>query len=106
MVKIISPFALATAYFAMPPAVIPFNLTHRAFIIFTLVIMAVLALLFVITETAQNWKGWNKRFGRYMKSIQLEKLRVWVRGSRNPPIPKRSQSGLQTDQPWISNSSV
>jgi hypothetical protein len=107
-IKIISPFALATAYFAMPPAVIPFNLTHQAFVIFTFVIMAVVALLFVITETIQNRNWWNKKFAGCMKIMRLEELehRLWTRNSGNPPIPQRSHSGLQTDQPWTSRSSV
>jgi hypothetical protein len=107
-VKIISPFALATAYFAMPSTVIPFSLTHQAFVIFTFVIMAVVALLFVITEIVHNHNGWKKRCAVYMRSIQRGELvrYLWTRENGNPPTPKRSHSGFSIDQPLTSESTV
>ena len=105
LVQIISPFALATAYFAMPPTVIPFNLSHQAFVIFTIVTMAVLALLFVITELVQNSNGWNKKLAVHMRIMQLGELVhcFWTRESGNPQAVRRSRSGLQTDETWTSD---
>jgi hypothetical protein len=91
----------------MPAAVIPFNLTHRAFIIFTFVVMAVVSLLFVIVEIVQNWNEFKKRFAWY-KDIHLGELehRLWTKENGKPLTLKRSQSGLQTDEARTSGSSV
>jgi len=89
----------------MPPTVIPFNLSHQAFVIFTIVTMAVLALLFVITELVQNSNGWNKKLAVYMRIMQLEELVrcLWTRESGNPQAVRRSHNGLQTDETWTSD---
>src|SRR5215469_1988303 len=76
----------------MPAAVIPFSISNRAFVIFTFVIMAVVASLFVISEIVLNWNGWKKRFAVHMRSMQLGELgrRLWTRKNGNPPIPSHS----------------
>ena len=58
-VQVIYPFALATTYFSMPQAVIPFQLNHRSFIISIFVIMATVRLLFALGTLLHKWKSIN-----------------------------------------------
>jgi len=47
-VQVISPFALTAALFAMPEAVIPFEMNTKSFVIAIFVISVVLRLLFIL----------------------------------------------------------
>jgi heme/copper-type cytochrome/quinol oxidase subunit 1 len=53
--QVISPVALATAYFSMPQAVIPFKLNTKSFVVAIFVIMASVRLLFAVFGALLRW---------------------------------------------------
>jgi hypothetical protein len=60
-ISIFSPIALSFAYFSMPPAVIPFELNVKHFLISTVIFLIIVRLLFYIfggqLHKTRLWKG-------------------------------------------------
>jgi hypothetical protein len=106
LLQIISPIALATAYFSMPQAVIPFKLNAKSFFIATLVIMAVVRLLFAVLGALLRQSWWWKKITTWVKTMQLDEMtrrlstshygnRFALRGVRS--YPDRATEGVEMD---------
>ncbi|KAF2489385.1 hypothetical protein BU16DRAFT_180672 [Lophium mytilinum] len=88
-VLVLYPFALATAFFAMPQAAIPFTLTFRSFVISVFVIMAMMLafkLLFVaLSRILRSW--W-----RNANITPVKNLRQWLFWKRRETSPATPNS--------------
>lgn len=69
-IQVISPFALAIAYISMPPAVIPFTINTKSFVISIFVFMAMVKLLFTVFGSSLNW--WRKKINSSVKADPLD----------------------------------
>jgi hypothetical protein len=94
--QVISPITLATAYFSMPRAVIPFNLNSKSFLIAIFVAMVTTRLLFIVLGVFLRWPWWWKKITARIKAIQLDGIvhslsisgydrRLALRRGRNSP---------------------
>jgi hypothetical protein len=72
--QIISPCALATAYFTMPQAVIPFKLDSKSFIIAIIVIMGLVRLSFVFLCALPHHSWWWKKIKAGVQTMHLDEL--------------------------------
>jgi hypothetical protein len=66
----LSPFALAMAYFSIPQTVIPFQLNSRSFVVTILVIMAAIWVLFFMQSVLLR-QPLRKGITKWVNTIQL-----------------------------------
>jgi len=71
-VSIISPIALATAYFTMPQAVVPFKLGPKSFVITIVVIVSIIKLAFLIlcSIPCGSW-WWEKKIKTWLRIVHF-----------------------------------
>jgi len=86
---VISPFALATAYFSMPQAIVPFKMNVKSFLVVNVVIMVVVRLLSMVLRgpLQQSWL-WIC-ITEWIKTLPWDaniSLRKWRRGRNVPDI--------------------
>jgi len=74
---VISPFALAFAYFSMPQEVIPFTPNFKSFVVTIIVILAVLRLLFFVSH------------------IPFHRFWLWERIAAGPKTMKPNRTSLR-----------
>jgi hypothetical protein len=86
--QIISPIALAIAYYSMPQTVIPVRLDPKYFTAVILFIMVWVKLLFVVLCAMPSRPWWWKKITAWMKKLPLDEMgHSWLvlRRGRNYP---------------------